>query len=227
MRLGIIVPVLNEAAGIQAALQALAPWRAQGHEVTVVDGGSHDGTPALAAAWADRVLRSAPGRARQMNAGAAVAQADVLLFLHADTQLPKQGDKALQTALDAGALWGRFDVQIDGQSRLLPLVAALMNLRSRWTGIGTGDQAIFVRAALFQQVGGYAEQPLMEDIELCRRLRAIAAPACLRARVRTSGRRWDQGGAWRTIGLMWWLRWRYWRGTPAEVLARLYRPGCR
>jgi rSAM/selenodomain-associated transferase 2 len=169
------------------------------------------------------VLRNAPGRARQMNAGAAAAQGDWLLFLHADTQLPAQADQAIQSAIHSGAIWGRFDVQIDGHSRLLPLVAALMNWRSRWTGICTGDQAIFVQAALFKQVGGYANQPLMEDIDLCRRLRAIAPPACLRARVHTSGRRWDQGGAWRTIILMWWLRWRYWRGTPAEVLARLYR----
>jgi rSAM/selenodomain-associated transferase 2 len=223
MRLAIVVPVLNEAAAVQAALQALAPLRAQGHQVIVVDGGSLDGTPDIAAPWADHVLRSAPGRARQMNTGAAAAQADVLLFLHADTRLPPQADQAIQSAIQTGAMWGRFDVQINGRSWLLPMVAALMNLRSRWTGIGTGDQAIFVQAARFKQVGGYAEQPLMEDIELCRRLRAIAAPACLRARVRTSGRRWDQGGAWRTIALMWWLRWRYWRGTPAEVLARLYR----
>jgi rSAM/selenodomain-associated transferase 2 len=223
LRLSIVMPVLNEAAGIHAALLSLGPLRAQGHEVIVVDGGSSDGTADMAVPLADRVLPSATGRALQMNAGAALAQGDVLLFLHADTQLPVHADTCIQVAIEDGAVWGRFDVQIQGRSRALWLVAALMNLRSRWTGICTGDQALFVRADTFKTLRGYSEQPLMEDIDLCRRLRAVAAPACLRDRVRTSGRRWDQAGPWRTITLMWWLRWRYWRGTSAEDLARLYR----
>jgi rSAM/selenodomain-associated transferase 2 len=223
MRLSLIVPVLDEAAGIAAALQALAPLRADGHEVIVVDGGSRDATPALAAPQADRVLASPRGRARQMNAGAEAAHGEVLLFLHADTTLPDGAVGALQAALQGGARWGRFDVNIGGRSALFPLIAALMNTRSRLTGIATGDQAIFVEATLFRQIGGYADLPLMEDIELSRRLRTVSPPACLRERVLTSGRRWEQHGVVRTMVLMWRLRWRYWRGTPAEQLARAYR----
>lgn len=226
MKLSLVVPVLNEAAGIAAALDALAPLRAAGHELIVADGGSTDGTPALAAPRCDRLLAAPRGRARQMNAGAAVATGDVLLFLHADTRLPADAGLRVQQALQDGAHWGRFDVAIDGTHPMLRVVAALMNLRSRLTAIATGDQAIFVRRSLFEQLGGYADQPLMEDIELCRRLKALPAagrPACLHARVLTSGRRWQQRGVWRTIGLMWWLRWRYWRGDSAERLARHYR----
>ncbi|MCW5634239.1 MAG: TIGR04283 family arsenosugar biosynthesis glycosyltransferase [Rubrivivax sp.] len=224
MRLSIIVPALDEAAGIGAALAALAPLRARGAEVIVVDGGSSDGTVALAtAAGADRVLVAERGRARQMNAGAAVAHGDWLLFLHADTRLPDRADEALAAASERGARWGRFDVVIDGRPRLLRLVAALMNRRSRLTGIATGDQAIFVERMLFAEVGGYPDQPLMEDIELSRRLRALAAPACLHERVVTSGRRWEQRGPWRTVFLMWWLRWRYWRGESPQRLAEEYR----
>ncbi len=221
--LSVIVPVLDEAARITATLQALALWRAAGHEVIVVDGGSHDATATLAAPLATAVLHSPRGRARQMNAGAHAAQGDLLLFLHADTTLPAGADAAMQRAVLDGARWGRFDVAISGRSRWLPVVATLMNLRSRLTGIATGDQALFVQALLFKQLGGYADLPLMEDIELCKRLRATAPPACLRLKATTSGRRWDQRGAWRTIVLMWRLRWRYWRGESPEALARAYR----
>jgi rSAM/selenodomain-associated transferase 2 len=224
LRLSIVVPALNEATGIVATLQSLAALRAGGHEVIVADGGSDDATATLAAAHADRVFVAPRGRARQMNAGAAQARGEVLLFLHADTLLPDAAAKAVLGAVAAGAAWGRFDVAIAGRSRWLRLVATLMNLRSRLTGIATGDQAVFVRRDVFDAVGGFADQPLMEDIELSRRLRRLAGPpACLRARVRTSGRRWEQHGVWRTVWLMWTLRWRYWRGTPADELARAYR----
>ena len=222
--LAVIMPVLDEAAGISTALQALAPLRRRGVRVIVCDGGSSDGTAARAAPWADRVIVAPAGRARQMNAGAAVADADVLLFLHADTTLPADADQLVLAALaEPGCHWGRFDVRIDGRSLLLPWVAALMNLRSRWTGIATGDQAIFVRRASFQALGGFPDQPLMEDVEISRRLCRRHAPRCLRQRVTTSGRRWDQRGPWRTVFLMWRLRWLYWRGTSPEQLARLYR----
>jgi rSAM/selenodomain-associated transferase 2 len=222
-RLAIVMPVLDEAAAIGAALDALAPLRARDVEVIVVDGGSRDGTPQRAAGRADAVLASARGRARQMNAGAAATRAPVLLFLHADTQLPERAVERVHEALDAGAAWGRFDVRIAGRPRLLRIVAALMNARSRASGIATGDQAIFVRRELFERIGGYPEQPLMEDVELSRRLRRIARPACLRERVTTSGRRWETRGVWRTIFLMWRLRWRYWRGASAHELAEAYR----
>jgi len=172
--LSIVVPVLDEAGGIAATLQALAPMRGRGVEVIVVDGGSTDATVAAATPCADRVLRSPRGRARQMNAGAAAASADTLLFLHADTRLPAQADRLVIAALEGGATWGRFDVRIDGRAGLLKLVAALMNLRSRATGIATGDQAIFVRRGAFERVGGFPDQPLMEDIALSRRLRALS-----------------------------------------------------
>jgi rSAM/selenodomain-associated transferase 2 len=224
--LSIVMPVLDEAAGIVPVLQALAPLRLAGAELIVVDGGSRDATVALAAPWCDRLLQPGAqgrGRARQMNAGAAAARAPVLLFLHADTRLPQSADALVAAALARGASWGRFDVRILGRSRLLPAVGALMNLRSRLTGIATGDQALFVRRALFEQVGGYPDQPLMEDVELSKRLCRSGRPACVSARALTSGRRWDRHGALRTIVLMWTLRWRYWRGTPAEVLARVWR----
>ena len=158
-----------------------------------------------------------------MNAGAAKARGEVLLFLHADTRLPEGADALVLEAVAQGAAWGRFDVRIEGRSALLRLVAALMNLRSRCSGIATGDQAIFVRADRFRRIGGYPDQPLMEDIELSRRLRAASPPRCLRQRVRTSGRRWESRGVWRTIVLMWWLRWRYWRGASPQALAEAYR----
>jgi rSAM/selenodomain-associated transferase 2 len=223
MRLSIVVPTLNEAAGIVATLQALAPLRARGHELIVVDGGSTDATAALAAPLADVVVFAEPGRAAQMNAGAALAQGEWLLFLHADTRLPPEAEAALRRARQSGARWGRFDVRIEGRSAWLPVIATLMNWRSRLTGIATGDQALFVETALFRRLGGYAPLPLMEDIELCRRLRTISPPSCLRERVLTSGRRWESRGVLSTILLMWRLRWRYWRGTPAEELARAYR----
>jgi rSAM/selenodomain-associated transferase 2 len=222
-RYSIVMPALDEAAGIAATLRALAPWRAAGDQLIVVDGGSLDDTAALARPLADAVLAGPRGRARQMNAGAAAAQGEWLLFLHADTRLPDGARAALEAAARAGARWGRFDVRIVGASPWFPLIAALMNLRSRLTGIATGDQAIFVQRSLFMQLGGYADQPLMEDIELCRRLRRLARPACLRERVATSGRRWESRGVWRTVWLMWTLRWRYWRGAAPEDLARAYR----
>ena len=221
--LSIVMPALNEAAGIAPLLMALQPLRARGVEIVLADGGSTDGTVQQAAPWVDAVVASGRGRAVQMNAGAAAASADRLLFLHADTRLPPLADVQVVQALAAGACWGRFDVRIDGRPPMLRVVAALMNLRSRLSGIATGDQAIFVSRAAFVQVGGYPVQPLMEDIELSRRLKRLGRPACLRTQVCTSGRRWEQRGVWRTIFLMWWLRWRYWRGEPAARLAQAYR----
>jgi len=225
MRLAIVVPVLDEAGQVAARLQALAPLRTRGAKVIVVDGGSRDGTAGQAADLADRVLVAPRGRSSQMNAGARAAAglgADVLLFLHADTRLPEGADALIEAALAAGAKWGRFDVRIEGRHRLLPMVAVLMNLRSRLSGIATGDQAVFVRRRLFEAVGGFPEQALMEDIALSARLRQVSAPVCLRECVNTSGRRWDQNGLWRTIALMWRLRAAYAIGSDPHALAWRY-----
>lgn len=224
MKLTIVIPVLNEAARLPETLAQLAGMRARGVEVIVVDGGSTDESVAVAHATGVRTLSAQAGRACQMNAGAAAATGDVLLFLHADTTLPQRADAIVLDALGSGShAWGRFDVLIDGRPWMLRVVAAMMNLRSRLTGIATGDQAIFVTRTAFDVVGGFPEQPLMEDVELSRRLLALSAPACVHHKVRTSGRRWETRGVWRTIALMWRLRWAYWRGTPADELARYYR----
>ncbi len=219
--LSIIIPVLDEAATISARLAALQALRQRGAELIVVDGGSRDGTGDLARAAVDRFLVTVRGRATQMNAGAGTSQGGVLLFLHADTTLPAQADALIQRAVARGALWGRFDVTIDGRHRLLRVVERMMNLRSRLTGITTGDQAIFVRQDVFARAGGFPELPLMEDIALSRRLLRLARPACLRARVLTSGRRWEKNGVVRTILLMWSLRLRYFLGAdPARLAVR-------
>jgi rSAM/selenodomain-associated transferase 2 len=224
--LSIVIPALNEAAGIEATLQALQPLRLRGVELVLADGGSSDSTPTLAQPWVDAVVDAPRGRALQMNAGAARARASVLLFLHADTRLPPLADVLVLQAVqrsDQGACWGRFDVRIEGRPWMLRVVAVLMNLRSRASGIATGDQAIFITRGAFERVGGFPEQALMEDIEISRRLKRLGRPACLRARVCTSGRRWEQRGVWRTIVLMWRLRWRYWRGESPARLAEAYR----
>ena len=222
MRLSIIIPVLNEAETIAARLDALQALRARGVEVIVVDGGSADDSPARAMPLADCVITAPRGRGRQMNAGAEQATGEVLLFLHADTVLPDLATERIEAAVTGGALWGRFDVRIDGASVMLPIVAALMNGRSRLTGIATGDQAIFATREAFARVGGFPDIPLMEDIAFSSAMRRIARPACLAEKVTTSGRRWEKHGVWRTILMMWWLRLRFWLGVSPQVLAREY-----
>ena len=225
MRISIIIPVLDEAGSIGATLSAARRACAgTDAEILVVDGGSGDATRSLAAEDADRVVDGLRGRARQMNAGAAVAKGDILLFLHADTLLPADSITAIAAGLTrTDACWGRFDVRISGRSAMLPVVAWCMNLRSRASGIATGDQAIFVRRAVFEAVGGFADQPLMEDIVMSQRLKRLAPPCCLRECVLTSGRRWERNGVWRTILLMWSLRLRFWLGAAPEALQRAYR----
>lgn len=223
MTLSIIIPTLNEAEGIVRALQRLQPFRTWGHEVIVVDGRSHDDTIRSAEPFADTVIESTRGRGRQMNAGAAIAQGDVLLFLHTDTRLPKSADRAIRNALHkSGRLWGRFDVRLSGRQPLLRVVERAMNMRSRLTGICTGDQAIFMRRAAFERVCGYADIPLMEDIALSRALRQLSRPACIRKKVVTSSRRWERHGIVRTIVRMWFLRLCYFFGADPARLARLY-----
>jgi rSAM/selenodomain-associated transferase 2 len=227
MRLAVIIPVLNEAATIEAALAALAPLRGRGAAVIVVDGGSGDGTAVRAAPLADRVIVAPRGRALQMNAGARTeeaAAADVLLFLHADTRLPEDADRIVLRALaNSGRCWGRFDVRLDAPGASLRVVEFMMNARSRATGIATGDQAIFVARGAFVALDGFAPLPLMEDIEFCRRARRLSPPLALRSRVLTSARRWQRHGVWRTVALMWWLRLAYFLGADPAQLARRYR----
>ncbi|AUN94199.1 TIGR04283 family arsenosugar biosynthesis glycosyltransferase [Pseudazoarcus pumilus] len=221
MRLSVVIPVLNEAERLPALLASLTAMNAQ---VIVVDGGSADGSADIARAAGVAVFDSPPGRARQMNAGATRATGDALLFLHADTVLPAGADRLIGAALaDGRHVWGRFDVLIEGRPAMLRVVAMMMNLRSRASGIATGDQAMFMSRAAFDAAGGFPEQPLMEDIEMSRRLLAQSRPACLRPPARTSGRRWENRGVWHTIALMWRLRWDYWRGVPATQLAQRYK----
>ena len=221
-RLSVVVPVLDEEAGVAAMLQGLSALRARGAEVIVVDGGSRDDTAALARPLCDRLVATPRGRATQMNAGAAAARSDVLLFLHADTQLPADADRLILDGLAANeSAWGRFDVRIAGQHPLFPIIAAMMNLRSRLTGIATGDQAIFVARSAFAAIGGFPDIALMEDVELSRRLKRLSQPLCLRARVTTSGRRWEKHGVVRTILTMWRLRLAFYFGVaPAELAVR-------
>ena len=247
VKLSIIVPALNEAGAIEAALRPLQAWRgavgadgtqATKVEIVVVDGGSSDATMTLARPLADQVISAPRGRARQMNAGAAAASGDVLLFLHADTALPEAAPRAILEALclmdphpptvsGQSALgkrcWGRFDVVICGEPAMLHLIAWCMNLRSRLTGIASGDQALFMTRVAFEAAGGFPDQPLMEDIAMCKRLKRESRPVCLTAKVTTSGRRWEQRGVWRTIGLMWRLRLAYFLGASPEYLAARYR----
>jgi rSAM/selenodomain-associated transferase 2 len=222
-KLSIIIPVLNEGEGIAAALDALAGMRALGTEVIVVDGGSRDATIQRARLRADLVISAPRGRAVQMNAGAAKATGDILLFLHADTQLSRHADHVVLSGLErSGRAWGRFDVKIEGRHPLLLVVGFLMNIRSRLTGIATGDQAIFVRRDAFQKAGGYPEIPLMEDIALCKGLKRVSRPLCVSERAITSGRRWEENGVLATMMLMWRLRFAYFFGADPKELARQY-----
>jgi rSAM/selenodomain-associated transferase 2 len=222
LRLSIIIPVLNEAAALESLLASLQAWRGDGCEVILADGGSRDGSREAASGLCDRWVEAPRGRASQMNAGARVGHGDALLFLHADTRLPADAPDLVRAALAGGALWGRFDVRIVGRSRWLPLVSRMVNWRSRWTGVATGDQAIFIRRDVFERCGGFADIPLMEDVELSKRLRRLAPPACLHGPALTSGRRWDKHGAWRTILLMWRLRAEYFFGADPRRLALKY-----
>lgn len=247
-RLSIIVPLLNEAQALPPLLERMVSLARQGCEIIFSDGGSEDGSVELVENAGFTPVRASRGRARQMNAGAAAACGKALLFLHADTHLPEGSAGLIEQAIKDGTrCWGRFDVYISKGSdsidccpnkpdfiekkksiesdpfEMLRLVAAMMNLRSRLTGIATGDQAMFMTRAAFDAVGGFPDQPLMEDIEMSKRLGRLSRPACLAQTVQTSGRRWETRGAWRTIFLMWRLRWLYWRGVSPSRLAEMYR----
>ncbi len=219
--ISIIVPVLNEAERLPAILQELQSLRDR-CELILVDGGSIDGSVDRVFERVDKLLHSQPGRAVQMNVGAQAAEGHVLLFLHADTQLPENVVQSILQAIAAGHVWGRFDVAFDANQAHFKLIAGMMNWRSRLTGISTGDQAIFVRRDDFMAVGGFPEIALMEDIALSRRLKVLGKPGCLSCRVVTSARRWQQNGVLTTIFLMWYLRLAYCFGRNPDDLARTY-----
>jgi len=224
MKHAIIIPMLNEATQLPALFTQLLPLQRAGCEIIFSDGGSTDGSENLAEVAGFTVVKSKHGRALQMNAGAAHAHGENFIFLHADTRLPQGALRHIDAALASSEhCWGRFNVCIDGRSFMLRIVSHMINLRSRLSGIATGDQAIFVRRSVFEHLGGFPVQPLMEDVELSKRLRALSRPACLKQCVTTSGRRWETRGVWHTIILMWRLRWAYWRGKDATKLARLYQ----
>lgn len=225
----IIIPTLNEAATIVDTLLPLQPLRRAGsHEIIVADGGSTDATPDLTRPYADKVIMAPRGRAKQMNAGAKQAEGEILLFLHADTQLPLASPVDLELQLQKhNKVWGHFQAHLSGSSPWLRIIGIMMNYRSRCTAIATGDQAIFVRKDCFDAAGGYPDIPLMEDIALSKRLKQISRPLALPDHVITSSRRWEQQGIAKTVLLMWRLRLAYFFGADPTVLARIYYPSRR
>jgi len=218
----IIVPLLNESARLSKLLEMLTALNAD--EVMLVDGGSTDGSDLLLSASSFKWIRSQPGRAMQMNSGAALCKSDTLLFLHADTEIARAALDAARSAMSRSEIvGGRFDVELSGDRPVFSLISFMVNLRSRLTGINTGDQCQFVRREVFEQLGGFAEQPLMEDVAFSKRLKRVGRIVCLRDKVTTSSRRWEQHGALKTILLMWKLRLYYWLGISPKRLATIYR----
>ncbi len=221
--IAVIVPLLNERDRLPGLLQMLAGLHAD--EVVIVDGGSTDGTELLLAEAGLPWCRGRPGRAAQMNRGAEQCRSEILLFLHADTEITSIALQHLREVMSDPdrVVGGRFDVRLSGNAALFRIIEYFINLRSRLTKISTGDQGIFVRRDLFERVGGFPDQPLMEDIEFSKRLKREGRLACLRDKVTTSSRRWEKHGIIRTTMLMWKLRFLYWVGVTPERLARMYQ----
>ena len=220
--LTIIIPVLNEARILSARLAAQQFVRSRNVELIVVDGGSTDDSLEIARPLCDRMLKAPAGRAKQMNEGARQASSEWLLFLHADTRLEAEAFEALLEALSGDPDWGWFDVRIEGKHPFLTLTAAMMNARAGLTKVATGDQGLFVRKTLFDAVGGFPDMPLMEDVALSKVLRDIAKSTVVRTPLVTDGRRWDQGGWFRTVLRMWGLRFAFWAGVGPDRLANYY-----
>jgi rSAM/selenodomain-associated transferase 2 len=231
MTISVIIPTLNEEKTTTAALIQTAALGFE--ELIVVDGGSSDGTAEIVASHMHspqssalspiRFVPAPRGRARQMNEGVKASRGEILLFLHADTRLPSTAKQDIEAAMqNSQVVGGRFDVAFDRQTCWSAVISAMMNWRSRWSGIATGDQAFFVRRQVFEQLGGFTEIPLMEDIDFSRRLKRMGRTAPLRSRVVTSYRRWETNGPIRTILLMWTLRFLYWTGVSPQRLAHLY-----
>lgn len=223
MKISIIIPVRNEEENIGRLLHELQEYRDRGHELIVVDGGSEDETVVIARPLVDNLLVAPAGRACQMNLGASMAHGDVLWFLHADSRTPDHADELIKTALtNSASTWGRFDIRLSGSNLSFRIVESMMNLRSRLTGIATGDQAIFISHDLFDRVGGFPDQCLMEDVEISKKLKKFQSPVSLREKLVTSSRRWEQNGVVKTIILMWVLRAAYFFGVPVEKLCLRY-----
>lgn len=232
----IVIPVLDEAgavlpkgeSGFEHFLKELQFIRQQGWKVILVDGGSVDETISLAEPWVDNILRSAPGRSKQMNLGwrsvaDSTVSVDVVVFLHADTYLPKDFSRLMQSFFSSHFRWGRFDVRLSGRHIAFRVIEWFMNGRSRLTQVATGDQTLFFKRDFLEQLEGFAEIELMEDVEICKRARLLAEPLCLRQRVITSSRRWEKHGIVRTVWLMWCLRWAYYKGeSPLSIRDRYY-----
>ena len=223
-KISVIIPVLNEADTIVETLQKLQTYRSQAHELILVDGLSEDETMRLAAPLVDKIICTQKGRARQQNAGAQIASGDILLFLHADTELPEKYDELIASQLKQTFMWGRFNVRLSGQHWLLRIVEQFMNWRSCLTGIATGDQAIFLTRGSFDEIGGIPEIDIMEDIALSKRLKKLSRPACIKETVITSSRRWEEKGIMKTILFMWSMRLQYFLGVKPEILVKKYYP---
>lgn len=225
MKISIIIPTLNDCEQLRSTLPPLQGFRSDGHEVILVDGGGEDDTPGVADGQVDLFLTAERGRAAQMNEGARRAAGALLLFLHADTLLTEEAMAALLKNLPgSGKCWGRFDVRLSGSRQMLRVVETMINLRSRLSGIATGDQGIFVEREAFERAGGYPDIPLMEDVALSRALKRLSRPLCISSPLITSSRRWEERGIWRTIRLMWRLRLAYALGADPRDLAKRYDP---
>lgn len=222
MSISIIIPTLNEEIAIKDLLQQLQTLRTQGHEVIVVDGGSHDETLSISESLADKVIKSKAGRALQMNNGTMHANENILWFLHADTIIPDHAIEMIQQALNEKD-WGRFNVKLSGTNILFRLIESMINIRSCFSGIATGDQGIFVKKNIFESVGHYSILPLMEDVELSKKLKRVSRPVCIKEKLITSSRRWEKNGVISTVLLMWRLRFLYWLGVNASTLAKQYK----
>lgn len=218
----IVIPVLNEAQLVQSQLSRLQALRRQGHEVILVDGASADQTVALAQPLVDRVVSSKCGRSAQMNAGAAVARHSLLVFLHLDTQLPTQFEAQLHAFRDSDCIWGFSPVRLDANGLDFKLIGWFMNQRSRITHVCTGDQVLCVKQAPFERTGGFAPIALMEDVELCKRLRKLSGPHIFSEPALVSSRKWQKEGVWRTVMLMWRLRLAYFLGADPQRLSEQY-----
>lgn len=222
MKISVVIPAFNESDNIIPTLKCLQTLRSKGHEVILADGHSTDNTIVLAEPLVDKIIHSAKGRAVQMNNAASHAQGEILWFIHADTIVPDNAHQLILNKIDNNH-WGRFDVRLSGQHFLFRIIEHLMNFRSRVSGIATGDQGIFIRKHIFQKLNGYADIPLMEDIEMSKRLKQISRPACISEKLITSSRRWEKHGIIKTILLMWRLRLAYFLGvSPSKLVTKYY-----